>query len=96
MKESGSAADDAAGVVAGGAAAERVAEPGDTFVSARCGGCQAVTERRRRDGTLLVLVPYVICMSCDGIRCAACWDELDLCPGGDEHEFGDVVDSTPA
>ena len=62
---------------------------GDEVVATtRCGLCNVVVEQRRRDGARLVLVPYSLCISCDGVRCQECWAaEDDDCADGDVHEF---------
>jgi hypothetical protein len=92
FKEFGSA-DDAPD---GGAVAEAdgPARPlaGDEVVAAsRCGLCNAVVEQRRRDGVRVVLLPYSLCISCDGVRCQECWAaEDDACLDADEHEFLEV------
>src|SRR5919202_3540441 len=65
---------------------------GDEVVATtRCGLCNVVVEQRRRDGVRLVLVPYSLCISCDGVRCQECWAaEDDACADADEHEFLEV------
>jgi hypothetical protein len=65
---------------------------GDEVVATtRCGLCNVVVEQRRRDGVRLVLVPYSLCISCDGVRCQECWQaEDDVCADADEHEFLEV------
>jgi hypothetical protein len=64
---------------------------GDEVVaSSRCGLCNVVVEQRRRDGARVVLVPYSLCISCDGVRCQDCWQADDACADADEHEFLEV------
>jgi hypothetical protein len=65
---------------------------GDEVVAtSRCGLCNVVVEQRRRDGARVVLVPYSLCISCDGVRCQECWPaDDDACADADEHEFLEV------
>jgi hypothetical protein len=65
---------------------------GDEVVAtSRCGLCNVVVEQRRRDGARVVLLPYSLCISCDGVRCQECWQaDDDVCADADEHEFLEV------
>ncbi|HEY3082738.1 MAG TPA: hypothetical protein VGM69_22860 [Chloroflexota bacterium] len=70
---------------------DRPASGHDVVQSLRCGLCGLVAEQRLRDGGTLVLIPYVLCISCDEVRCDACWAaEDDPCADADEHEFLEV------
>jgi hypothetical protein len=63
----------------------------DVVQSLRCGLCGLVAEQRLRDGRTLVPKPYVLCISCDEVRCDGCWAaEDDPCADADEHEFLEV------
>jgi hypothetical protein len=63
----------------------------DVVQSLRCGLCGLVAEQRLRDGRTIVLIPYVLCISCDEVRCDGCWGaEEDTCADADEHEFLEV------
>src|SRR5579885_1254153 len=63
----------------------------DVVASTRCELCNVVVEQRLRDGRKVVLVPYALCMSCDGVRCEACWAaDDDFCEDDVEHEFLEV------
>jgi hypothetical protein len=84
------------GAVVDGATAE-AGGPGkplagdEVVATSRCGLCNLVVEQRRRDGVRLILIPYSLCISCDGVRCQQCWAaEDDACADGDEHEFPEV------
>lgn len=60
----------------------------DVVASTRCGLCNLVVERKLRDGSRVSLRPYVICISCDQVRCEECWSaDEDPCIDADEHEF---------
>lgn len=64
----------------------------DAVMSTRCGLCGLVVEQKLRDGRRVVLLPHVLCLSCDEVRCSGCWDAPDdACGPDDEHEFADVV-----
>lgn len=68
--------------------AQRILTGGDVVQRIRCGLCDALVEQRLRDGRVVTLVTHALCMSCDDVRCQACWaaDE-DPCVDADEHEF---------
>ena len=92
FKEFGSADEAAEAGVAGEVGGPARPLGGDEVVAAtRCGLCNAVVEQRRRDGARIVLLPYSLCISCDGVRCQECWPaEDDACSDADDHEFLEV------
>ena len=68
----------------------------DVVASTRCGLCNVVVEQRLRDDRKVDVVPYALCISCDEVRCEACWAaEDDPCVDADEHEFMDVQGAAP-
>jgi len=72
-------------------APDRPASGHDVVQALRCGLCGLVAEQRLSDGRTLVLKPYVLCISCDEVRCDGCWAaEDDVCVDGEEHEFLEV------
>lgn len=82
------------GAAASADGADAPAEPArplagtDVVASTRCGLCNLVVEQQLRDGTRVAVRPYVICMSCDAVRCEDCWAaDDDPCVDADEHEF---------
>jgi hypothetical protein len=92
FKEFGSSEDGAAdGALGDGSGPPRPLAGDEVVATTRCGLCNVVAEQRRRDGARLVLVPYSLCISCDELRCQACWEaEDDACADADEHEFLEV------
>jgi hypothetical protein len=76
---------------AAAAAPDRPLSGQEVVQSLRCGLCGLVAEQRLRDGGTLVLRPYVLCISCDELRCDDCWAAPDdACADADEHEFLEV------
>jgi hypothetical protein len=77
---------DGAAIVADGPV--RPLSGSDVVASTRCGLCNAVVEQKLRDGRTVGVVPYALCMSCDEVRCEACWAaDDDPCVDAEEHEF---------
>jgi hypothetical protein len=63
----------------------------DIVATTRCGLCGTVVEQRRRDNGRVVVGPYALCLSCDEVRCQACWAVPDDgCVDDEEHEFLEV------
>ena len=72
--------------------AQRILTGGDVVQRTRCGLCGALVEQRLRDGRAVVLAAHALCMSCDEVRCEACWAAPeDACVDADEHELMEPV-----
>jgi hypothetical protein len=93
-ESNGTHAAPADGVGEGTDAVQKLLSGSDVIASTRCGLCNVVVEQRLRDGRKVNVLPYALCMSCDEVRCEACWSaEDDPCIDADEHEFMEVQGS---
>jgi hypothetical protein len=74
------------------AEAQRILAAGDVVQRTRCGLCGTRVEQRLRDGRVVVLLTHALCMSCDEVRCEACWAAPDdPCVDADEHELTEAL-----
>ena len=75
--------------------AQRILTGGDVVQRVRCGLCGALVEQRLRDGRSVVVATHALCMSCDEVRCEACWAaDDDPCVDADDHELMEPVSPT--
>jgi hypothetical protein len=68
--------------------AQKLLAGGDVVQRTRCDLCGSLVEQRLRDGRTVVVATHALCMSCDEVRCQACWNAPDdPCIDADEHEL---------